>query len=351
MMETRGLNNPADQSLLALQTSVDDLETRLTAARAGYLDNLSAGAVAQAASVGTLVNTGGGTATLGGILGDVANSSIATRLTTLAGYVDGLEAALGTLANTGEVPPTIAGILGNPANVSLAARLIALAAQVGTLINTGEVPPTLGGILGDVANTSIATRLIALAAQVGTLANTGAGAETLAAILGDVASVDMATRFGILQNHVGPSYNNSRYLSVAADFTNATWNDFVTTPKHEVFDVTGLVRLRLWITCTGDVDSTAHGATLCFGHASDTDAFIAATDETELDTGDLWYDATPTLACDTFANAVMDYVSNGLDVGYEIGGEALTTGALLFHCVWEPLSSTGNVTAGAGGTL
>lgn len=146
-------------------------------------------------------------------------------------------------------------------------------------------------------------------------------------------------------------YLNPRYLAVTATFTSATWNDFATTPTHEVFTVTGLCRLRMWITCTGNVDSAAHGATVCFGHESDTDAFIAATDETELDSGDLWYDATPTLACDTFATAVLDYVSNGLDIGYEIAGEALNAGSLVFHCVWEPLNATGAVAAGAGGTL
>lgn len=44
----------ADVSALALQASVDDLEGRLTAARAGYLDNLSGGAVALQSSVDTL---------------------------------------------------------------------------------------------------------------------------------------------------------------------------------------------------------------------------------------------------------------------------------------------------------
>lgn len=44
----------ADVSALALQSSVDDLEGRLTATRAGYLDNLSAGAVALQASVDDL---------------------------------------------------------------------------------------------------------------------------------------------------------------------------------------------------------------------------------------------------------------------------------------------------------
>ena len=53
------LDNPnqykADVSALALQTSVDDLEGRLTATRAGYLDNLSAGAVALEATVQSIL--------------------------------------------------------------------------------------------------------------------------------------------------------------------------------------------------------------------------------------------------------------------------------------------------------
>lgn len=40
-----------------------------------------------------------------------------------------------------------------------------------------------------------------------------------------------------------------------------------------------------------------------------------------------------------------------LDIGYEIGVEALTAGSLVFHCVWVPLSDGASVTAGAGGTL
>jgi hypothetical protein len=48
----------------------------------------------------------------------------------------------------------------------------------------------------------------------------------------------------------------------------------------------------------------------------------------------------------------MDQVlTDGVDVGYEIGGENLTDGTLVFHCWWEPLSSDGLVIAGAGGNL
>jgi hypothetical protein len=49
--------------------------------------------------------------------------------------------------------------------------------------------------------------------------------------------------------------------------------------------------------------------------------------------------------------AVFDWVLNGLDIGYEIGVEALTAGSIVFHCVWVPLSDGANVVAGAGGTL
>lgn len=148
------------------------------------------------------------------------------------------------------------------------------------------------------------------------------------------------------------SYNSPRYLSVTADFTSATWNAFAGLgPTHEVFNVTGLVRMKIWAECTGDCDSAGHAATLQLGVEGATNALIAATDETELDNGDLWYDATPTVGYEAYATAVFDYISNGLDVGYEIGVEDVTSGSLVFHCVWQPLNATGAVVAGAGGAL
>lgn len=186
------------------------------------------------------------------------------------------------------------------------------------------------------------------AGDVGTLTNTG-GTPDIASILGDTANSSIATRLGVIQNHLGPSYNNSRYLAVTATLTSATWNSDAT---HEVFTVTGTVRMRMWITCSSNVGSVGGTAVLMFGTETDTDAFIASTDETEIDSGDLWYDATPTTQWDTFGNVVMDYViTGGLDVGYEIDTEACNAGVLTFHCVWEPLSSDGAVTAGAGGAL
>lgn len=130
--------------------------------------------------------------------------------------------------------------------------------------------------------------------------------------------------------------------------SSATWN---TQASHEVFTVTGLVRLRMWVECTTNLASAGDAAQLQLGVEGATNAFIAATNEDALDANDIWYDATPTVVYDTAANSILDYVVNGLDVGYEITGEALTAGALTFHCAWDALNSTGNVAAGAGGSL
>jgi len=80
-------------------------------------------------------------------------------------------------------------------------------------------------------------------------------------------------------------------------------------------------------------------------------AYIAATDEEALDTGELWYDNTPTTLEDAFATVIFDRVVNGLDIGYEIAVEALDDGAVVFHCVWEALEAGATVVAGTGVAL
>jgi len=143
------------------------------------------------------------------------------------------------------------------------------------------------------------------------------------------------------------------YLSVTADMTSAVWNAAAT---QEVFVVTGLVRMRMWIECTGTLTDAADGAAIQFGHEAATDAFIATTACATagaglLSTGCLWYDTSPLTTPETTATAMFDKIVNGSDIGYEITGAALTGGTLVFHCVWEALNATGSVSAGAGGTL
>lgn len=144
--------------------------------------------------------------------------------------------------------------------------------------------------------------------------------------------------------------NAPNYLSVTAALDTTTWNSAAT---HEIFTVSGLVHVRLIaeVTTTGD-DTTGDTATIQLGFAGETDNLIAATEVDDLTAGELWYDATPTTSYDTVANVVLErIVNNGIDIGYEIAGEAAVDGAIVFHCWWEPLNATGAVAAGAGGTL
>jgi len=161
---------------------------------------------------------------------------------------------------------------------------------------------------------------------------------------------------GMVRNLQGGNVNAlaSNHIAVTADMTSATWN---TAASHEVFTVTGTVRMWLWVLCTDTLTDAADAADIQFGVAGATNAFIASTAAAGnggagIAAGEVWCDATP---ADTYGNAsslILDkIVSGGLDVGYEITGAALTGGALEFHCVWVPLDGTGNVEAGAGGTL
>lgn len=146
------------------------------------------------------------------------------------------------------------------------------------------------------------------------------------------------------------------YVQVSVDLSSSTWN---TVASHEVFTVTGLVRMKMVIECAETLTDAADAATIQFGYAGATNSFIAATGAagnggSTISAGELWYDTSPTTQVDTYANAQLDYIVNELDVGYEIAGAAITDGTLVFHCWWEridPTETTASVVAGAGGTL
>lgn len=145
-----------------------------------------------------------------------------------------------------------------------------------------------------------------------------------------------------------PSINSGGYLSHEVDLSVAA---NLSVASHEVFTVTGLVRARLWVECTGSVTSSGGAATLQFGLAGTTTEFIGVTGEDDIDSGEIWFDTSPAETFVAFATGVFDYLTNGIDIGYEIVTEALTAGTLVFHIVWEPLNSTGAVVKGPLTTL
>lgn len=143
------------------------------------------------------------------------------------------------------------------------------------------------------------------------------------------------------------NYGGVNYVAVPITFAAGTTGAVAT---HEILTVTGAVRLRMFVECTTSVEG---GGSIQLGVAGATNAFIASTTGTDLDAGDVWYDATPTETYGNFSSLVLDKViAGGIDVGYEVTVDTLTGGAITFHCWWEALNSTGAVVAADGtGTL
>lgn len=151
------------------------------------------------------------------------------------------------------------------------------------------------------------------------------------------------------------SVDHPRHIAVTADMTSGTWN---TKATHEVFTVTGLVRVQMWVQIVTPLDSTGGSALVAFGVESLTELFMGAMAEDAFIANRLWdyssamvYDTTVEAVQLMRFNAVQDWVIYGEDVGYEITGEPLTSGSLVFHCVWAPLSVGATVTAGDGSAL
>jgi hypothetical protein len=164
-----------------------------------------------------------------------------------------------------------------------------------------------------------------------------------------MAWITRGSDVGNVANTTSPNY-----VKTTCNFTaSGPWEDVA---SHEVFTVTGLVRVRIWIECTSTLTDVADGATIQFGYEGSTNAWIAATNCARagaglLSTGCLWYDTSPLTTPDITSTVIFDKIVNELDIGFEVAGAALTGGVLDFHCVWEPMNDTGNVVSGAGGSL
>ncbi len=297
------------------------------------------------AQIGALVNTGG-TATLGGIIGDLANDSLVARLGDIgsnpdSATTDNLQGKLGTdtemsdrsmfdlLAGDGPAAFPNAAIPANDVSLAEVLRQI-YAALEGTAAGQNGVA-TWPASAAPASNVSIAEVL----------------GDIWDALRNGTGGLEPGTNRSIINEIRGAAlnYNAVNYLAVSADLSNATWLSVAT---HEVFTVTGLVRMRILIECTEDL---AGAGSIQFGDETATNGIIASTTATDIDNGDIWADATPTEKHFAFASCVFDRVVNGLDIGYEITGAVLSDGTLVFHCWWEPLNASGAVAAGDGSAL
>jgi len=202
------LSNGTD-GLGALKTLIDTVDT--------VVDDINS-------DVGTLANTGG-TATLGGMLGDMANSTVAARLTTIDAVVDGIQTdldngtdglgALKTLIDAVQVDVDATNTdLGNATDGLGALKALidtvdtvvdGIESDVGTLTNTGGTA-TLGGIFGDMANSDVATRLTTIDTVVdGIQTDLDNGTDGLGALKAAIDSVANASGVQAATVHAYPA--------------------------------------------------------------------------------------------------------------------------------------------------
>jgi hypothetical protein len=116
----------------------------------------------QESQIGTIVNAGG-TATIGGVWGDMANSPAVTRFANIQTEAD----KIGTIVNAGGTA-TIGGVFGDMANSPVVTRLANIqteADKIGTIVNAGG-SATIGGVWGDMANSPAVTRFANIQTEV-----------------------------------------------------------------------------------------------------------------------------------------------------------------------------------------
>jgi hypothetical protein len=151
-----------------------------------------------------------------------------------------------------------------------------------------------------------------------------------------------------------PTFSNANYLAVSTGTfdTTGTWS---TAASHEIATITGMVKMLVIPVCTASVSSVSDTGTISLGDETTADSIIAASTlgSGAMVAGELWVDATltRTILTQTQLNALTFVVANGKDIGYTVGTNALSGGAITFHIWWTPLDATGAVVAGSGGTL
>jgi hypothetical protein len=133
------------------------------------------------------------------------------------------------------------------------------------------------------------------------------------------------------------------YLAVDVDFSETATKGVAT---HELFTVTGVVRMKVLPVCTTDLVPSAEGGLICLGTETSTSEWIAATSVSIIAAGEVWCDSTPVETNGAYGTLVLDKIVVSKDIGYQIATASLSTGGMTFHCWWTPLSPDGNVVAG-----
>lgn len=145
----------------------------------------------------------------------------------------------------------------------------------------------------------------------------------------------------MVSNFTNVVNNEETYLTKTVDFSTAA-NSSIGT--HELFAVTGNVRMKLLAQCTETLVNASGAAVIALGTDASTSAFIGGTSVGLINSGEVWGSSSPATKQGAYGTVVLDkVVLGGLDVGYEVAGSSVSAGIVIFHCWAMPLDATGAV--------
>lgn len=138
------------------------------------------------------------------------------------------------------------------------------------------------------------------------------------------------------------SLGGGGYVSHLHDFT----VDENTSGSHAIFTITGDVRIRLLPICTTDLVGHGASAKLSLGYNGAVTSLCANTTASGLDSGEQWTSsAAATLLGIRNLSTMFDVlVSNKTSIKMVVNSVSMSSGKIMFHCWWEPLSTNAKVT-------
>jgi hypothetical protein len=287
----------------------------------------------------------------------VLNSTIIVDVTSTSGKVD----SVGTLSST--IIVDVAATSGKVDSVGVLSStiIVDVATANGKVDSVGVLNST---IIVDVAATSgkvdsvgvLSSTIIVKTDSVGVLNSTiivdvaaVSGKVDSVGVLNSTIIVDVATANGKVDS-VGVLSSTMQLdvtaikAAVGAGVVRKVVLFNNTGADVDLFTVTGAVKIKLYSVCTAGLDSAA-GCNI--GLKAGTHEFIAATDCTTLDTGEIWNDISPTTTIERFYDAAFEYViGDGADITLDVeGAKQVDSGTLEFYIEYTALSSNGAVVA------
>lgn len=154
-------------------------------------------------------------------------------------------------------------------------------------------------------------------------------------------------RMGVNQSNLqalaNPEWPQYKSQELTVTFDGGTLNGIGdidgTNNPYTMFTVTGIIEVSIIAKCTTSLVGAS--ATVEVGTALSTAGLIAQTTGTDIDTGDIWHDASPDASVELTSVVKRNIVSQ--DIILTAATADVTAGVIQFIVRWAPISSDGNL--------